>query len=71
MCLTIPAKIISVNNGIAFVEDFREQQKQINISNLPHAKENDWILIGADIGIRKISEIEAEELIRLFNRIEP
>ena len=64
--ITIPAKILEINQGSALVEDYNQQTKQINIITIPDAKKNDWILVNADLAIQKIDQQEAQEIIKLI-----
>jgi hydrogenase maturation factor len=66
MCLTLPAKIISIKNTKAIVVDFRNNQKEVIIAALPEIKVNSWVLISANLAIKEIPETEALELIDIL-----
>jgi hydrogenase expression/formation protein HypC len=69
MCLSIPAKIISIEGSMAEVS----AGGAIFSAGL-HMIENplvgDYILLHAGFAIQKISEKEAEETLRLFEEID-
>jgi biotin synthase len=66
MCLTIPAKIIAINEPFATVETSDKKQSQILISSIPDARLGDWILYISNLAIKKISADEAGEIIELL-----
>ncbi|MDD5341923.1 MAG: HypC/HybG/HupF family hydrogenase formation chaperone [Patescibacteria group bacterium] len=61
MCLTVPKKIISVADNKAKVGT-----GTIDISLVPKAKPGDWVLVNADLAIKKISSAEANKILKLF-----
>ena len=61
MCLTVPKKIISVKAKVALVDTGK-----INISLVPKTKPGDWVLVNADLAIKKISPAEATKILKLF-----
>lgn len=66
MCLTSPAKIISLKNNFASVE-IGSLRRQVNL--LPIAekvKKGDWVLVQANLAIKKISAKESKEILKLF-----
>src|SRR3989344_2721811 len=65
MCLTIPAKIISINNQEARVQ-IKKGTRDVYIGTLTDAKIGDWILITSAAGIKKIDEKEAKEIAQLL-----
>jgi hydrogenase expression/formation protein HypC len=68
MCLSIPAKIISIDGNMAEVSAggaiFRAGLQMIE-----DARVGDYILLHAGFAIQKINEKEAEETIRLFEEM--
>ena len=68
MCLSIPAKIISINGTIAEVSAGGAIFKA-GIHMIENARIGDYILLHAGFAIQKISEKEAEETLRLFEEM--
>lgn len=68
MCLSIPAKIVSIDGTMADVSAggtlFRA-----GLHMIEDAKIGDYVLLHAGFAIQKISEKEAEETIRLFDEL--
>lgn len=64
MCLTYPVQIISVENGLAKING---KDLEIKTALVPDAQAGDWILINADLALKKISREEAEEINKLLN----
>jgi hydrogenase expression/formation protein HypC len=68
MCLSIPAKIISIDGTIAEVSAGGAIFKA-GIHMIENARIGDYILLHAGFAIQKISEKEAEETLRLFEEM--
>lgn len=68
MCLSIPAKILSVSGDVAEVSAGGAVFKA-GLQMVENVKEGDYILLHAGFAIQKISEKDAEETIRLFEEI--
>ncbi|MFA6422842.1 MAG: [FeFe] hydrogenase H-cluster radical SAM maturase HydE [Patescibacteria group bacterium] len=65
MCLTIPAKILKTSGTTAEIE--KDNTKiTINISAIPEAKKDDWILYISDFAIKIISTKDAKEILTLL-----
>jgi hydrogenase expression/formation protein HypC len=65
MCLAIPAKIESIQNGKADV-DIRGLKKKIGLALLPDAGVGDFVLVHAGFAIQFIDPDEAEATYRLL-----
>ena len=72
MCLTIPAKVISIQAfqpdspiKLAVVKD-SGGEKEINAMMLPDIKVGDWILYASNIAVHKVSEEDAMEILALL-----
>ena len=72
MCLTIPAKVISIKDGKPdapvreiIVEDSRGERK-ISAISMPGLKVGDWVLYTLDLAVRQVSQGEAKEIIDLL-----
>jgi biotin synthase len=72
MCLTIPAKIIKIEDSFAFVRDF-SSTKKINLKSLfdEGVVVGDWILYANDFAVQKISATDAAEIIALLENHHP
>ena len=68
MCLSIPARIISIKESMAEVSAGGTIFKA-GLHLIENVKVGDYILLHAGFAIQKISESEAEETIRLFEEI--
>ncbi len=68
MCLSIPAKIVSIEGSTAEVSAGGTLFKA-GLQMVENAKVGDYILLHAGFAIQKISETEAEETIRLFSEM--
>lgn len=64
MCLTIPKKIISVNNTKAQVKN-----GTVNVSLIPRAKAGDWVLVNANLAVRKVTAVEAKKILTLLDHV--
>ena len=64
MCLTTPAQIIEIKNGVAKID----KEMEVKISLIPDLKVNDWVLVHANLALKKITQEEAEEIDKLLKR---
>lgn len=68
MCLSIPAKIVSINGMMAEVSA-GGTVFNAGLHMIENAREGDYILLHAGFAIQKISEEEAFETIKLFEEM--
>ncbi|MGD0755314.1 MAG: HypC/HybG/HupF family hydrogenase formation chaperone [Bacteroidales bacterium] len=68
MCLSIPAKIVSIKGDMADVSAGGAIFKA-GLHMIENARVGDYILLHAGFAIQKLSEKDAEETIRLFEEI--
>jgi len=68
MCLAIPAKVVSVEGDKARVDFGGGVLREVNIA-LVDVKVDEYVLVHAGYAIEVLSEVEAEETIRLWNEI--
>lgn len=68
MCLSIPAKILSISGNMAEVSAGGSVFKA-GIQMIEDARPGDYILLHAGFAIQKISEEEALETIRLIDEM--
>lgn len=69
MCLAIPVKIISVSgsNGTAALGSL---QKKIDLTLVPQAKKNDWVVVHAGFAIQIMDKSEAVEIIKTYEALD-
>lgn len=65
MCLTIPGKIQSINEGVATVGN-GSRTAQVDLGLVFDAKIGDWLLYATDRAVKLISERDAKEIISLL-----
>ena len=68
MCLSIPARIVTINGTMADVSAGGAIFKA-GLHMIEDAKVGDYILLHAGFAIQKISEMEAAETIKLFEEM--
>ncbi len=68
MCVAVPAKIMKIKNNIALVS-YMGAKREIDISLVPEAAINDFVIVHAGFAIQIIDNTEAEKTIELFNEI--
>ncbi|HBT20356.1 MAG TPA: HypC/HybG/HupF family hydrogenase formation chaperone [Peptococcaceae bacterium] len=69
MCLSMPARVISINGNLAEVE-FMGVKKQVGTTLLKDLKVGDYVLVHAGFAIEKISAEEAEKTLKIWEEIE-
>lgn len=62
MCLTLPARIKSIKNNRAELDDGRS----VDLSLVKNSQAGDWLLASQELAVAKISSQEAEETLRYF-----
>lgn len=67
MCVAIPGKVLSIEDGKALV-DFSGNQVKAYVG-LVNAKVGDYVLVHAGCVIQTMKQQEAEELVELMNGI--
>lgn len=69
MCLAVPSKIIEIDGVMATV-DVMGLRKQISLMLLPEEpKIGDYVLVHAGFAINKMETEEAEEALKIFEKI--
>lgn len=68
MCLSIPGKIISINDDIADVSIGGNIVK-VGIQMLDHIQKGDYVLIHAGFALQNIDEKEALETLQLLKEM--
>lgn len=65
MCLAFPGRIIKIFGDQA-IADFDGLQKEVNISLIKGVKTGEYAMIHAGFAIQKMSQIEAHEVLKLY-----
>ncbi|MBT3182398.1 MAG: HypC/HybG/HupF family hydrogenase formation chaperone [Deltaproteobacteria bacterium] len=68
MCLAVPMQIEKIENESATV-NVGGTKRDVNIAFLDDADIGDYILVHAGFAIKKIDEKEAEETVKLLNKM--
>ncbi len=69
MCLAIPAKIIKMIGDDRALVDVGGVQREISISLLENAQENEYVIVHVGYAISKLDEKEAEKTLKLFEEM--
>lgn len=69
MCLGIPAKIVSIEEGNTGRADYLGTRVKVNLSLLDDIKVGDWVIIHAGFAISRLNETEAQETLNLLREI--
>jgi len=69
MCLSIPAKVMSIENDKAIVS-IGGTEYEASLQLLEDVQIGDYILLHTGFAIQKLSEEEAQETFQLFKEIE-
>ena len=64
MCLTIPAKVISLEKGKAIV-DFNGEKEEVD-TQLVKVKVGDYVMVSNGFVIKKVNKKEAEEILKIL-----
>jgi hydrogenase expression/formation protein HypC len=68
MCLAIPGRIIEIDGATARI-DFGGVTREANVSLVPQATVDTYVLVHAGFAIEVLDEHEAEETLRLFREL--
>ncbi|MFO8235828.1 MAG: HypC/HybG/HupF family hydrogenase formation chaperone [Bacteroidales bacterium] len=68
MCISIPAKIISIQENMAKVS-MEGNEYSVGIQMLDDVKVGDYVLIHTGFAIQKISEQEAKETLKIIEEM--
>ena len=66
MCLTIPAKVISIEKNKATV-DFAGKKQEVD-TQLVKVKTGDYVMVSNGFAIKKVNKKEAEEILSLIKK---
>lgn len=68
MCLSVPAKILSIK-GLSAVVDFGNIKRDVSIMLLPEARIGDYVLVHAGFAIQLLKEDDAKKTLDAFKEI--
>jgi len=68
MCLAVPMKVISINNGVGIAE-ISGVKNEISFIMLPEAEIGDYVIVHAGFAIQKLIEEEAQKTLALFKEM--
>ena len=73
MCLALPGKIINISND---KDEFKEGkvnfngiERLVNLSYVPEAKINDYVIVHAGFAISIVDQEEAKDIIKKINEL--
>lgn len=66
MCVAYPYKIKSVNGDRAQAEA-KGDSKEVKLDLVNEVKKGDWILVSNNFAVSKITEVEADKMIKLID----
>lgn len=69
MCLAVPGKIRSIEEGGRAVVDMLGVTREASLRLVPDAQVGDYVLVHAGFGIQVIDPEEARETIELFKQL--
>ena len=68
MCLAVPGKIIELD-GVTARVDFGGVTREANVTLVPEAAVDSYVLVHAGFAIQVLNEAEAEETLSLFRQM--
>jgi hydrogenase expression/formation protein HypC len=68
MCLAVPGRIIEIDGDTARV-DFGGITREANVTLVPEAAVDSYVLVHAGFAIQVLNEAEAEETLDLFRQL--
>jgi len=68
MCLAVPMKVISLQDGVGIAE-MSGVKKKISFMMLPEAEVGDYVIVHAGFAIQKLNEEEAQKTLDLFKEM--
>ena len=68
MCLAFPGKVKKILSDSAYaLVDFDGLEQKVNIE-LVKVKKNDWVIVHAGFAIQKLTEKDASETLKLYQK---
>ncbi len=68
MCLAVPGRVLEIDGDTARV-DFGGITREANVSLVPEAAVDSYVLVHAGFAIQVLNEAEAEETLSLFRQL--
>ncbi len=68
MCLAIPGQIVEIEGTKAKV-DFGGVTRDVDLTLVPDASKDDYVLVHAGFAIERLDEAEAQETFELFREL--
>ena len=68
MCLAVPGRIIELD-GVTARVDFGGVTREANVTLVPEAAVDSYVLVHAGFAIQVLNEVEAEETLSLFRQM--
>ena len=69
MCLAVPGKVLSVDEGGCATVDMLGAQREVSLRLVPDAQVGDYVLVHAGFGIQVVDPEEARETIELVKQL--
>ncbi|MEE8715457.1 MAG: HypC/HybG/HupF family hydrogenase formation chaperone [Coriobacteriales bacterium] len=69
MCLAVPSKIVSIDDGGIAQIDVLGVRRDCSVRLTPNAKPGDYVLVHAGFAIQVVEEQEADETLRLLQEM--
>lgn len=69
MCLAIPARIVSIEDGRMAAVDIMGVTRKISLDLVPQATEGDYVLVHAGFALQVIDEAYANETLEILKSI--
>lgn len=66
MCLTIPAKVVSMEKNKAIV-DFADKKEKVD-TQLVKVKVGDYVMVSNGFVIKKVNKKEAKEILKVLDK---
>lgn len=64
MCLATPVKVVKTDGRFAEIEE-NGHTHRVNVVLIPDLKVGDWIMAHGDLGVGKMTEEQAQEILTL------
>ncbi|HUC75557.1 MAG TPA: HypC/HybG/HupF family hydrogenase formation chaperone [Vicinamibacterales bacterium] len=73
MCLAVPGRIISIEDGDPLLRsgrvDFGGVVKRVNLAYVPEARIDDYVLVHVGFAISTVDEVEARQVFRYLQQM--
>lgn len=73
MCLAVPGEILSIDDGEPILRKARVRfggiVKEISLALLPQAKQGEYVLVHAGVGISVVNDAEADKIFEYLEQM--